>query len=159
MDDREQTIANRIEAGTQLARRLKKVSLDRSVACAFARGGVPVALKISRALKAPPGLVMVRKIGAPTNPEVALGAVVEGAVPQTINNNDIVRISGADEAFIERAHDRELAEMERRGALYPGRRERLDPALPKHRQPPGSSPRNSLPWQGWPGPSSRIGRF
>lgn len=94
---------------------------------ALPRGGVPVAVEISRALKAPLDLVMVRKIGAPRNPEVALGAVVEGTVPQTILNEDILRISGADDAFINRARANELAEMERRRKLYLGDRRRIDP--------------------------------
>ncbi|GGE77036.1 phosphoribosyltransferase [Stappia taiwanensis] len=118
---------NRAEAGRQLAARLASMTLDRPAVYALPRGGVPVAVEISRALEAPLDLVMVRKIGAPSNPEVALGAVVEGAVPQTVLNEDVRRISGADEAYIERARTRELAEMERRRALYLGDRERLDP--------------------------------
>lgn len=119
---------NRAEAGRQLAAQLASMALDRPAVYALPRGGVPVAVEISRALEAPLDLVMVRKIGAPSNPEVALGAVVEGAVPQTILNEDVRRISGADEAYIERARTRELAEMERRRALYLGDRARIEPA-------------------------------
>jgi putative phosphoribosyl transferase len=126
-DDRELTFTNRAEAGRQLAVRLAAMALDRPAVYALPRGGVPVAVEISRGLEAPLDLVMVRKIGAPANPEVALGAVVEGTVPQTILNEDIRRASGADDAYIERARARELAEMERRRALYLGDRARIDP--------------------------------
>lgn len=119
---------NRAEAGQQLAARLASMALDRPAVYALPRGGVPVAVVISRALNAPLDLVMVRKIGAPYNPEVALGAVVEGTVPQTILNENVRQASGADDAYIERARTRELAEMERRRALYLGKRPRIDPA-------------------------------
>lgn len=128
MADREQTFTDRAEAGRLLADRLTAMALDRPVVYALPRGGVPVAIEISGALKAPLDLVMVRKIGAPSNPEVALGAVVEGTVPQTVLNEDILRASGADEAYVERARTRELAEMERRRTLYLGDRPRIDPA-------------------------------
>lgn len=127
MPDREQTFTDRTEAGKLLADRLVTMALDRPVVYALPRGGVPVAIEISGALKAPLDLVMVRKIGAPSNPEVALGAVVEGTVPQTVLNEDILRASGADEAYVERARTRELAEMERRRTLYLGGRPRIDP--------------------------------
>lgn len=121
-------LANRTEAGQQLAVRLASMALDRPAVYALPRGGVPVAVEISRTLKAPLDLVMVRKIGAPFNPEVALGAVVEGTVPQTILNEGVRQASGADDAYIERSRTRELAEMERRRALYLGKRRRIDPA-------------------------------
>jgi putative phosphoribosyl transferase len=126
-DDREPTFTNRAEAGRQLAVRLAGMALDQPVVYALPRGGVPVAVEIARALEAPLDLVMVRKIGAPTNPEVALGAVVEGTVPQTILNEDIRRASGAGDAYIESARARELAEMERRRGRYLGDRARIDP--------------------------------
>lgn len=128
MDERELIFANREEAGRQLAARLAAMALDQPVVYALPRGGVPVAVEISRALKAPLDLVMVRKISAPFNPELALGAVVEGTVPQMILNEDIRRASGADDAYIESSRARELTEMERRRKLYLGDRKRIDPA-------------------------------
>ncbi len=122
------TFFDRAEAGRLLADRLLTMNLDRPTVYALPRGGVPVAVEISLALKAPLDLVMVRKIGAPFNPELALGAVVEGIVPHTILNERVREASGADDAFIERARARELAEMERRRALYLGDRARVDPA-------------------------------
>lgn len=118
---------DRADAGRQLARRLGTRSLDRPVVYALPRGGVPVALEISRALHAPLDLVFVRKIGAPGSPEVALGAVVDGESPQTVINEDVRLASGADDVYLERARQRELAELERRRALYLGDRARVEP--------------------------------
>ncbi len=101
---------------------------DRPVVYALPRGGVPVALEIARSLHAPLDLVLVRKIGAPGAPEVAVGAVVEGKSPQTVINEDVRRATGANDAYLDRARQRELAELERRRALYLGSRGRLEPA-------------------------------
>lgn len=122
------TFTNRADAGRQLAARLASMALEQPVVFALPRGGVPVAIEISRALRAPLDLVMVRKIGSPLNPEVAVGAVVEGTTPRTILNEAVRQASGADDAYIKRIRTRELAEMERRRALYLGRRPRVDPA-------------------------------
>ena len=119
---------DRADAGRQLAARLVTMALDRPVVYALPRGGVPVAVEVARALHAPLDLVLVRKIGAPGAPEVALGAVVEGNPPQTVINEDVRRESGADDRFLQRARQRELAELERRRALYLGDHPRLDPA-------------------------------
>ena len=77
---------DRADAGRQLAARLVPMSLDRPVVYALPRGGVPVAAEVARALGAPLDLILVRKIGAPGAPEVALGAIVDGANPQTVIN-------------------------------------------------------------------------
>ena len=104
------------------------MALERPVVYALPRGGVLVALEIARALRAPLDLVLVRKIGAPGAPEVALGAVVDGEHAQTVINEEVRRRSGADDVFLERARARELAELERRRSLYLGDRAQVDPA-------------------------------
>ena len=109
---------DRADAGRQLAAKLLPMGLDDPVVYALPRGGVPVALEIALALRAPLDLVLVRKIGAPGAPELALGAVVDGENPQTVVNEEVRRQSGADDAFIERARNRELAELERRRTRY-----------------------------------------
>jgi len=119
--------SDRSDAGRQLAARLVTLAPDRPVVYALPRGGVPVALEIARALRAPLDLVLVRKIGAPGAPEVALGAVVEGESPQTVINEDVRLATGVDDAYLERARQRELTELERRRALYLGNRARLEP--------------------------------
>jgi putative phosphoribosyl transferase len=119
---------DRFDAGRLLAARLSAMNLTRPVVYALPRGGVPVGLEIARALNAPLDLVLVRKIGAPGAPELALGAVVDGENPQTVINEDVRRASGADAAFLARARCRELAEIERRRTLYLEGRSRIDPA-------------------------------
>lgn len=118
---------DRTDAGLQLAEKLVPMALDRPLVYALPRGGVPVALEIARALQAPLELMLVRKIGAPGAPELALGAVVEGKEPQTVVNDEIRRMYGVDDAYLDRARQRELVELERRRSRYLGNRPRLDP--------------------------------
>ncbi|MDJ0389514.1 phosphoribosyltransferase family protein [Roseomonas sp. E05] len=118
---------DRAEAGRSLARRLAALHLPRPVIYALPRGGVPVAAEIAAALAAPLDLILVRKIGAPFQPELALGAVAEGEAPEAVLNPDIIAVTGADEAFIAAAQAREMAEIERRRQLYLAGRPRPDP--------------------------------
>jgi erythromycin esterase-like protein/predicted phosphoribosyltransferase/predicted alpha/beta-hydrolase family hydrolase len=122
-----QEFADRADAGRRLARRLADLSLDNPVVFALPRGGVPVALEIAKVLKAPVELVLVRKIGAPGQPELALAAVVDGQNAETVVNEEVSRLSGADSAYLERARARELAEIERRRALYLGNHAQISP--------------------------------
>jgi putative phosphoribosyl transferase len=119
--------ADRTEAGRLLAARLLARRPVDAVVYALPRGGVPVAAEVARALGAPLDLVLVRKLGAPGNPELALGAVVDGAEPETVLNEDVAAITGATDAFIAAARTRELREIERRRALYLAGRAPLDP--------------------------------
>jgi putative phosphoribosyl transferase len=73
---------------------------------------------VARALKAPLDLILVRKIGAPDQPELALGAVVDGDRPETVINRDVVEELQVPESYIERAVAKQLAEIERRRRLY-----------------------------------------
>jgi len=123
-----QRFENRREAGRMLAARVAALDLDRPIVYALPRGGVPVAAEIAARLAAPLELVLVRKIGAPRQPELAVGAIVDGEQPQRFINDDIARQTGADREFIEQACRRELAEIERRRQLYLGGRTRADPA-------------------------------
>ena len=69
---------DRVEAGRALGEALKEKDLSDPIILALPRGGVPVGLEVARALRAPLGLVLVRKIGVPFQPELAAGAVVDG---------------------------------------------------------------------------------
>jgi erythromycin esterase-like protein/predicted phosphoribosyltransferase/dienelactone hydrolase len=120
--------ADRSDAGRRLAARLSAMALDKPVVYALPRGGVPVAVEIARNLGAPLDLIMVRKIGAPGAPEVALGAVVDGARPQTVVNEEVRKRSGVDDAYLERARTLNLRELERRRTLYLGDRAPVDPS-------------------------------
>jgi predicted phosphoribosyltransferase len=119
---------DRAEAGRQLGEALRREGLVRPIVFALPRGGVPVAAEVAAALGAPLDLVLVRKIGAPGQPELALGAVVDGAAPAMVLNPRIVAGSGASEAFIAEARQRAVAEIERRRQLYLAGRARPDPA-------------------------------
>ena len=110
--------ADRTEAGQQLAEALTGLDCAAPVVLALPRGGVPVALEVARALDAPLDLVMVRKIGLPGEPEVALAAVVDGARPDLEVNEDIARHAGLDRLDIVKLAEPELVEITRRRALY-----------------------------------------
>lgn len=128
MDRYGDTFPSRAVAGRLLAARLSPMHLKDPVVLALPRGGVPVAVEIARALHAPLDVVLVRKIGAPGMPELALGAVVDGGAAQTVINADVWRATGADDRYLAQARRRELAEIERRRTIYLGARPRVDPA-------------------------------
>ena len=118
---------DRRDAGRQLARRVVALKLDHPIVYALPRGGVPVAAEIAAVLGAPLDLVLVRKIGAPMQPELAVGAVVDGESPELVINHDIARLTGATQEYIDAACARELAEIERRRMRYLPDRPRPDP--------------------------------
>ena len=120
------SFTNRSEAGRKLAARLKNYKDQQPLILALPRGGVPVAAEVAAAFNAPLDLVLVRKIGVPSQPELAMGAVVDGGSPLVIRNEDVIRLTGVDEAEFQAVCDRELAEIERRRQRYIGDRERID---------------------------------
>ncbi|MGE5594349.1 MAG: phosphoribosyltransferase [Betaproteobacteria bacterium] len=111
---------DRTHAGQLLAKELARYG-DRDVlVLALPRGGVPVGAKIARQLHAELDVVITRKIGAPGDPELAIGAVSgNGAV---ILNEGLVRVLGVPEEYIREAAARERAEIHRRSLLYRGGR-------------------------------------
>ena len=114
--------ANRRAAGRQLADRLQHLRPDHPLVLALPRGGVPVGFEIATSLAAPLDLVLVRKIGVPWQPELALGAVVDGADPQVLINDDLANELGIDESYIASETTRQLEEIERRREIYFGNR-------------------------------------
>lgn len=111
--------ANRTEAGRALARRLAGMHLPKPVVVlALPRGGVPVAAEVARALGAPLDLLLVRKIGAPWQRELAVAAVVDGDPPDIVVDELTSRLSGVDDAYIRREAGREMREIERRRDVY-----------------------------------------
>jgi putative phosphoribosyl transferase len=113
---------DRADAGRQLAERLLRLNLEEPVILALPRGGVPVALPVAKALHAPLDLVLVRKIGAPGHAEFGIGAVVDGANPQIVLNEEIVAQLKIPSSYIEREARRQLEEIERRRLRYLGGR-------------------------------------
>jgi putative phosphoribosyl transferase len=113
---------NRTDAGIVLAAALSRYRDQDPVVLALPRGGVPVAAKIARALDAPLDLVIVRKIGVPFQPELAMGAVVDGDSPFVVRNEDVIKLSGVGESEFQAVCRDELAEIERRRRRYLGGR-------------------------------------
>lgn len=118
---RSQPYADRAEAGRELAAALARRRWERPVVLALPRGGVPVAVEVARALGAPLDLLIVRKIGAPGQPELAVAAVAslgEDRLPQLVIDPEMMRCTGADPTWVEQGRQRELGEIARRRRQY-----------------------------------------
>jgi putative phosphoribosyl transferase len=115
MSDREMVFKNRTEAGKILASRLSQYRGKDALILALPRGGVPVAREVASALNAELDVVITRKIGAPRNPELAIGAVTgDGTI---LLNDSLITGLGVEEGFIDRKikqAKREIAEYVRR---------------------------------------------
>jgi putative phosphoribosyl transferase len=116
--------SDRADAGRRLAARLLRFKAEHPVVLALPRGGVAVGIEIARALGAPLDVVLVRKIGAPMQPELAIAAVAEGEPPELVVNRDIMELLGVPESHLTELRDRQLEEIARRRALYIGGRPR-----------------------------------
>jgi len=119
---------NRADAGRKLAKALAEYQNQNPVILALPRGGVPVGVEVATILHAPLDLILVRKVGVPFQPELAMGAVVDGGAPIIVRNNDVIRLAGVAEAEFKIVCDHELAEIERRRHRYLGSRARIDVA-------------------------------
>jgi putative phosphoribosyl transferase len=116
---------NRLDAGRRLALALASYKDQHPVILALPRGGIPVAAEVAAALEAPLDLILVRKIGVPMQPELAMGAVVDGDAPIIVRNDDVIRLAGINESEFKAVCARELAEIERRRRRYLGNRARI----------------------------------
>ncbi len=112
------TFRDRREAGRILAGRLRALSIEEPVVVGLPRGGVPVAYEVARALGAPLDIGLVRKLGAPGQPELGIGALGEDGT--TILDADTISALAVTEEQIEAVVARERAELERRRRLYRG---------------------------------------
>ena len=113
--------ADRVEAGRALARALGSYAgSTATTVLALPRGGVPVAREISRALGLPLDVLVVRKLGLPMQPELAMGAIASGGA--VVLNEDVLRYLGDRMASLEAVKSRELAEVQRRERSYRGDR-------------------------------------
>jgi putative phosphoribosyl transferase len=115
---------NRADAGRQLAKALLKYKSRHPVILALPRGGVPVAAEVAAALDAPLDLLLVRKIGLPNQPELAMGAVTDGEEPTVIRNSDVIEFSGISADEFDAVCEEERTEIERRRERYLGDRAR-----------------------------------
>ncbi|MGB8364470.1 MAG: phosphoribosyltransferase [Rhizomicrobium sp.] len=118
---------DRADGGRQLAVALQGYRNESCVVYALPRGGVPVAAEVAQALHAPLDLILVRKIGVPFQPELAMGAVVDGGSPVTVRNENVIAMAGISESTFQQVCRRELAEVERRRTLYLGNRAPISP--------------------------------
>jgi putative phosphoribosyl transferase len=118
--------ADRADAGRKLAVLLQGYRDRGPVVVALPRGGVPVAYEVARALGAPLDVLVARKIGAPGQEELGLGAIAQGGVVYL--NDDLVRRLGVTRDYLDAVTRREAAEMLRRERAYRGDRPSLDVA-------------------------------
>jgi predicted phosphoribosyltransferase len=119
---------DRKDAGERLAQALAPYRARQPVVLALPRGGVLVAAEVARILHAPLDVVLVRKIGVPGQPELAMGAVVEGTPPLALRNEDVIGTLDISHRDFNRVRDREIAELERRRRAYLADRPRVDVA-------------------------------
>lgn len=111
---------DRGDAGRQLAALLEPFRDEQPVVLAMPRGGVPVGAEVARALGAPLDVALVRKVGAPGNPEYAIGAVAEGGV--RFVDTGVVRALGLSDAEVHALLARAERELEQQTARYRGTR-------------------------------------
>ncbi|MGW4745787.1 phosphoribosyltransferase family protein [Streptomyces sp. NPDC004290] len=111
---------DRTDAGRQLAARLDHLRGQDVVVLGLPRGGVPVAVEVAEALDAPLDICLVRKLGVPDQPELAMGALGEGGV--RVLNERVIRETGVTDRDIAMVEGRELAELDQRTRRYRGSR-------------------------------------
>jgi putative phosphoribosyl transferase len=114
---------DRRDAGRQLGRRLAGYATLRPVVVALPRGGVTVAAEIAESLGAPLDIIVVRKLGLPWQPELAIGAVAEGNV--CVVNNALIEEAGVSADQLAAVIGRERVELDRRVRAYRGERSPL----------------------------------
>jgi putative phosphoribosyl transferase len=113
---------DRMDAGRRLAKQLQRQHLGNSdvVVLGLPRGGVPVAFEVAQTLDAPLDVIVVRKLGVPFQPELAMGAIGEGGV--RILDREILQLARVSETELTAVERRERAELERRARRYRGNR-------------------------------------
>ena len=115
--------ADRRDAGRALAVRLAATERAHPVVLGLPRGGVVVAAEVAEVLAAPLDVLVVRKLGLPWQPELAMGAIAAaGDVVETVRTEVVLARAFVDDATFAAVRDRELAELRRREAAYRGRR-------------------------------------
>ncbi|VCU68406.1 Putative phosphoribosyl transferase/MT0597 [Pigmentiphaga humi] len=110
--------ADRKDAGRRLAQLAQRYRNDDPVVVALPRGGVPVGYEIAEALQAPLDILLVRKLGAPGQPEVGLGAIVDGAHPQRVLNQHVIDVFRPPPGYLEEEERRQLQLIEERRRLF-----------------------------------------
>lgn len=118
-----QVFVDRGDAGRRLGRRLQHLRGEDVVVLGLPRGGVPVAAEVALALGAPLDVIVVRKLGVPSEPELAMGAVGEGGVRVLVP--EIVSRAGVTDDELAGVERQERAELDRRAQRFRGERTRI----------------------------------
>ena len=108
--------ADRVEAGKRLASALADFAGKNAIVLAIPRGGVVVGYEIAKALNLPLDVIIPRKIGAPDNPELAIGAMTEDGT--IILDDNLIAYMGVPEDYIKEESERQKREIERRLKFY-----------------------------------------
>jgi putative phosphoribosyl transferase len=116
---------DRRSAGRALVPELQRCMLEDPVILGLPRGGIPLAYEIAIALHAPLDTIVVRKLGVPSQPELAFGAIASGGI-RVINEDVVASLFSIDDDTIEQVADREMHELQRRERSY-----RLDRPYPE----------------------------
>ena len=111
---------DRVDAGRRLAERLEHLRGRDVVVLGLPRGGVPVAFEVARALGAPLDVIVVRKLGVPFQPELAMGAIAPGGV--MVLNHEVLKMLPVSREDLLRVATQEKQELERRSQVYRGDR-------------------------------------
>ena len=117
---------DRRDAGERLAKHLLKLKDQHPVVLALPRGGVPIGFEIASALGAPLDLVLVRKIGAPQQMELAVGAIAEGDPPELVTDPQLIRHLEVSAEYLDEARTAAMQEIERRRRAWFGDRPKVD---------------------------------
>lgn len=107
---------DRWDAGRRLAKHLAGRDLPGLVVLGIPRGGVVVAYEVARSLGAPLDVIIPRKIGAPSNPELAIGALAQDGT--LVVDRALVEALGVSARYLQEETERQKAEIERRLSLY-----------------------------------------
>lgn len=116
---------DRRSAGRALVPELERCKLGDPIILGLPRGGIPLAFEIAIALHAPLDTIVVRKLGVPSQPELAFGAIASGGI-RVINDDVVESLFSLDDDTIERVAQREMTELRRREQAY-----RLDRPYPE----------------------------
>lgn len=116
----ERRFRDRVDAGSRLAAALADLALERPVVLGIPRGGVVVSAEVSRVLDADHGVIVARKLGAPWQPELAIGAVSASGV--TYLDPDIAQRAGVNDEYLRREVEAQTAAARRYEDVFDGRR-------------------------------------
>lgn len=109
---------DRVDAGKKLAAKVRLFNLPNPIVIALPRGGVPVGYEVAKALHAPLAILPVRKIGAPTNPELAIGALAEGNPPVVLLDDRLIEALRVSATYTEEETQRQLARIQQQMKLF-----------------------------------------